>query len=77
MLGRDILVDIGKNLITTGGNIFAAMPGIIRDIAVDAGQATVRKIKSDADDVKKKEKKQEEAIKKAEQKSGNIDMDAI
>ena len=77
MLGRDILVDIGKNLITTGGNIFAAMPGIIRDIAVDAGQATVRKIKSDADDAKKKEKTQEEAIKKAEQKSGNIDMDAI
>ena len=79
MLGRDVLVDIGKNLITTGGNIFAAMPGIIRDIAVDAGQATVRKIKSDVDDSKKKEKekKQEEAIKKAEQKSGNIDMDAI
>ena len=77
MLGRDVLVDIGKNLITTGGNIFAAMPGIIRDIAVDAGQATVRKIKSDSDDAKKKEKKKEEAIKKAEQKSGNIDMDAI
>lgn len=79
MLGRDILVDIGKNLITTGGNIFAAMPGIIRDIAVDAGKATVIKIKSDSDDDKKKEKekKQEEAIKKAEQKSGNIDMDAI
>lgn len=77
MLGRDVLVDIGKNLITTGGNIFAAMPGIIRDIAVDAGQATVRKIKSDSDDAKKKEKKQEEAIKNAEQKAGNIDMDAI
>ena len=79
MLGRDVLVDIGKNLITTGGNIFAAMPGIIRDIAVDAGQASVRKIKSDADDTKKKEeeKKKEEAIKKAEQKAGNIDMDAI
>lgn len=77
MLGRDVLVDIGKNLITTGGNIFAAMPGIVRDIAIDAGQATIRKIKSDSDDDKKKEKKQEEAIKKAEQKSGNIDMDAI
>ena len=77
MLGRDVLVDIGKNLITTGGNIFAAMPGIIRDIAVDAGQASIRKIKSDADDVKKKEKKQEEAIKNSEQKAGNIDMDAI
>ena len=79
MFGRDVLVDIGKNLITTGGNIFAAMPGIIRDIAVDAGQASIRKIKSDSDDAKKKEeeKKKEEAIKKAEQKAGNIDMDAI
>lgn len=79
MFGRDVLVDIGKNLITTGGNIFAAMPGIVRDIAVDAGQASIRKIKSDKDDSKKKEeeKKKEEVIKKAEQKSGNIDMDAI
>lgn len=79
MFGRDVLVDIGKNLITTGGNIFAAMPGIVRDIAIDAGQASVRKIKSDKADAKEKEKekKKEEAIKKAEQKSGNIDMDAI
>ena len=79
MFGRDVLVDIGKNIIATGGNIIAAMPGIVKDIVADAGQASIRKIKYDKEDAeeKEREKKRDEAIKKAAKKSADLDMEAI
>lgn len=79
MLGRDILVDIGKNIISTGGNIIAAMPGIVKDIVVDAGQASIRKIAYDKEDAKEKEreKKRDEAIEKAAKKAADLDTEAM
>lgn len=45
MLGRDVLVNIGKNIIKSGGNIYAAIPMIIKDVLLDAGKAGLRKAK--------------------------------
>lgn len=45
MLGRDVLVDIGKNIIKSGGNIYAAIPMIIKDVLLDTGKSGLRKAK--------------------------------
>lgn len=47
MLGRDVLVDIGKDIITSGGNIYAAIPMIVKDVLLDTGKAGLRKAKQE------------------------------
>lgn len=70
MLSRDILIDIGKDIISSGGDIFVAIPKIVKDVLIDSGQAGIRKIKYDkvskAD--KEKRKKQEKAAKEQQKK---------
>lgn len=70
MLSRDILIDIGKDVISSGGDIFVAIPKIVKDVLLDSGQAGIRKIKYDkvskAD--KEKRKKQEKSAKEQQKK---------
>ena len=47
MLGRDVLVDIGKDIIKSGGNIYAAIPMIVKDVLLDTGKAGMRKAKQE------------------------------
>ena len=70
ILKRDIVVDIAKNVIMTGGNIFAALPGIFKDVVIDTAQAGLRDVTfaskhgaSSSTDLKK----QQEAAKKAQE----------
>ena len=70
MLARDVVVDIGKDVIMTGGNVFAAIPAILKDVLIDVGAAGIRKMKYDAKDLKSKQeiKKKEADLKKAQRK---------
>lgn len=70
MLGRDVVVDIAKDVISTGGNLYAAIPMIVKDVMIDAGKAGIKKLKYDKANAADEErrKKQEEAAKKAEDK---------
>ena len=43
--GRDVLIDIGKAIIKSGGNIEAAIPMAIKSILLDAGKAGAKVIK--------------------------------
>lgn len=70
MLGRDVVVDIAKDVISTGGNLYAAIPMIVKDVMIDAGKAGVKKLKYDkvAKADKEKRKKQEKAAKEQQKK---------
>ena len=46
-LGRDVALDIAKDVILSGGQIYAAIPMILKDALFDVGKAGVRKIKQD------------------------------
>lgn len=45
MLARDAVVDIARDVIMSGGQIYAAIPMIIKDVVVDIGKAGIRKLK--------------------------------
>lgn len=70
MLARDVAVDVAKDVIMTGGNVFAAIPAILKDVLVDVGSAGIRKMKYDANDLKSKQevKKKEAELKSAQRK---------
>lgn len=46
-LGRDVALDIAKDVILSGGQIYAAIPMILKDALFDVGKAGIRKIKQD------------------------------
>lgn len=46
-LGRDVAVDIAKDIIKSGGNIYAAIPMALKDILLDTGRAYMRSKKGD------------------------------
>lgn len=73
MYTRDVLIDVAKDVIMSGGNLAAALPKVIKDLVVDSAQFGVRQVKANKEDAKKeeKEKKAKEAIKKAEEKAGD------
>lgn len=83
MLTRDIAVDIGKDLIVTGGNMVAALPMIAKDIILDGLQADIRKRKYDKKELKEKaeldkiKKKAEEAQKKFKESGEQVDFSKI
>lgn len=41
-LGRDVVVDIAKDIIKAGGNLYAAIPLAMKDILLDTGRAYIR-----------------------------------
>lgn len=45
-LGRDVVIDIAKNVIKSGGNIYAAIPGVMKDILFDTGKSLMKDVKS-------------------------------
>lgn len=52
-----IAVDVVKNLIMSGGNVFAAIPGIVKDTVTDLAEESVNAIsKQSAKDTKKQKK---------------------
>lgn len=52
-----IAVDVVKNLIMSGGNVFAAIPGIVKDTVVDLAEESVSALsKQSAKDTKKQKK---------------------
>lgn len=76
MLARDVAVDIAKDLITTGGNIYAAIPMILKDVLIDTSQAGIRKIKYD--NLKSKEElKQIDKKVKQKQQNNTLTEDEI
>lgn len=44
-LGRDVAIDIAKDVIKSGGQIYAAIPMILKDAFFDIGKAGIRKLK--------------------------------
>lgn len=53
-----IAVDVVKNLIMSGGNVFAAIPGIVKDTVVDLAEESVSAISKQSSKDTKKQKKQ-------------------
>ena len=68
MFARDILIDIAKDVITSGGNAFVAIPKIIKDIVIDFGQYEVRDVAASHKDNEKRAKKQIDYNKEQEAK---------
>lgn len=46
-LGRDVAIDVAKNIIKSGGNIYAAIPMALKDILFDTGRAYMRSKKEE------------------------------
>lgn len=62
MFRRDMIVDIAKNVIMSGGNIYAAIPGILKDTFLNVGKKVANDNKENT--IKTSTKKQAESLAK-------------